>query len=308
MQLNRLVKRRHAKTRTKTGLTKLTGKIRGYLVVDHDFLNTFRIPLVQGRFFSKEFPTDTTAVVINEAMARECLTPGQAGGEEDLIGKELFQLGDHARRYMIIGVIKNFNYQSLHEQIKPMVLFLSPVNQAASILTIRMSSSNIQNTVAFVNSTWKNITGGEDIYSSFVEEDLAYLYKSEERVAAVTTVFSGLAVFVSCLGLFGLTLYVTEQRKKEIGVRKVLGASVFKVIAMLFGEFTRWVLLANIIAWPIAYYFMNKWLQNFAYRINVSWRVFFMAGSIALFIALLTICFQAIKAATANPVESLRYE
>jgi len=278
-----------------------------YLDVDYNFLKTFKIPLVRGRFFSEEFPSDTSSVVINEAMNKECLPAGQAGGNEDPVGKELIQIGQ-SKTYKIIGVIKNFNYQSLHEQIKPLVLFLSPVNQAASILTIRISSENIKNTIEFINSTWKNFTGGEDIYSSFIDQDLARLYRSEERAGTVAAVFSALAIFIACLGLFGLASFITEQRKKEIGIRKVLGASVFELITMLSREFTKWVLIANIIAWPLAYYFMNKWLQNFAYRINVNWWLFLIAGCIALIIALLTISFQAIKAATANPVESLRYE
>ncbi|MGE5796257.1 MAG: ABC transporter permease [Ignavibacteria bacterium] len=286
-----------------------------YLDVDYNFLETYKIPLVRGRYFSEEFPSDSNSVVINEAMAREFLPAmpagrqaGQAGGEEDPVGKELIHIGNHSKRYTIIGVIKNFNYQSLHEQIKPLVLFLSPVNQAASILTIRISSANIKNTVEFINSTWENITGGEDIYSSFIDQNLASLYKSEERAGRVATVFSGLAIFIACLGLFGLASFVTEQRKKEIGIRKVLGASVFELITMLSREFTKWVLIANLIAWPIAYFIMNNWLNNFAYRINITPWVFILSGITALFIALLTVGSHAVKAARANPIKSLRYE
>ena len=271
-----------------------------YLDVDYDFLKTYKIPLLQGRFFSEEFPSDTLSVVINEAMNKEC-------GIENPVGNQLIQIG-RQKPYKIIGVIKNFNYQSLHEQIKPLVLFLSPVQQAASILAIRISSTNINNTIAFINNTWKNITGGEDIYSSFIDQDLASLYKSEDRAATVATVFSGLAIFIACLGLFGLASFVTEQRKKEIGIRKVLGASVLELITMLSREFTKWVLIANLIAWPLAYYLMNNWLNNFAYRTNITLWVFIVSGIIALLIALLTVCYHAIKAAMANPVESLRYE
>ena len=271
-----------------------------YLDVDYNFLKTFKIPLVRGRFFSEEFPSDTGSVVINEAMNKEC-------GNEDPVGKELIQIGQ-LKRYKIIGVIKNFNYQSLHEQIKPLVLFLSPVNQAASILTIRISSENMKNTIEFINSTWENITGGEDIYSSFIDQDLARLYRSEERAGTVAAVFSALAIFIACLGLFGLASFITEQRKKEIGIRKVLGASVFELITMLSREFTKWVLIANIIAWPLAFYVMNNWLNNFAYRINITPWVFILSGIAALIIALLTVSSHAIKAAAANPIKSLRYE
>ena len=272
-----------------------------YLDVDYNFLKTFKIPLLRGRFFSKEFLSDTTSVVINEAMYKEC-------GTGDPVGKEIIQTGNQSRTFKIIGVIKNFNYQSLHQQIKPLVLFLSPVNQAASIITIRISSTKIKNTIGFINNTWKKITGGEDIYSSFVNQDLAHLYESEERAGMVAIVFSGLAIFIACLGLFGLASFVTEQRKKEISIRKVLGASVFELIIMLSKEFTKGVLIANLIAWPAAYLIMNNWLANFAYRTNIGFRVFLVSGAAALIIALFTISIHAIKASTANPIESLHYE
>ena len=272
-----------------------------YLDVDYNFLKTFKIPLLRGRYFSKEFPSDTTAVVINEAMNEKC-------GIEDPVGKNLIQVGKQSRVYKIIGVIKNFNYQSLHEQIKPLVLFLSPVKQAASIITIRISSSNIKKTIPFINSTWKKLTGGEEIYASFINEDLAYLYKPEQRAGTVAAVFSGLAIFIACLGLFGLVSFVTEQRKKEIGIRKVLGASVIEIIIMLSKEFAKWVLIANVIAWPAAYFIMHGWLDNFAYRTNINFGIFVLSGIIALFIALATVSTYAIMAARANPVKSLRYE
>ena len=272
-----------------------------YLDVDYNFLKTFKISLLRGRFFSKEFLSDTSAVVINEAMTKAC-------GTEEPIGKELIQSGSQSRSYKIIGVIKNFNYQSLHQQIKPLVLFLSPVNQAASIITIRISSTNSKNTIAFIDNTWKKITGGEDIYSSFLSQDLAHLYEPDERAGTVATIFSGLAIFIACLGLFGLASFVTEQRKREIGIRKVLGASVFEIINMLSKEFTKWVLIANLIAWPAAYFIMDNWLTNFAYRTNIDVGIFLLSGVIALIIALATVSMHAIKAATANPVESLRYE
>ena len=272
-----------------------------YLDVDYNFLKTFKIPLLSGRFFSKEFPSDTTSVVINEAMNKQC-------GTENPLGKRLINPGNQSKPYKIIGVIKNFNYQSLHEQIKPLVLFLSPVKQAASIVTVRITSTNVKNTTAFIDNTWKKVTGGEDIYSSFINQDLAHLYDSEERAGTVSAVFSGLAIFIACLGLFGLASFVTEQRKKEIVIRKVLGASVFELIIMLSKEFTGWVLIANLIAWPAAYLIMNNWLANFAYRTNIGLGIFLLSGVAALIIALVTVSSHAIKAAMANPVESLHYE
>lgn len=272
-----------------------------YLDVDYNFLETYKLSLLSGRFFSKEFPTDSSAVIINEAMNRKL-------GQGNPIGNYIIETGKQSKSYKIIGVVKDFNYQSLHQQIKPMILFLRPVQQAASMITIRISSANIKNTISFINNTWKNFTGGEEIYSSFVNQDLERLYESEQRAATVTAVFSGLAIFIACLGLFGLTSFVTEQRKKEIGIRKVLGASIFELVTMLSKEFTKWVLLANIIAWPVAWYMMNEWLQNYAYRIDIYLWTFVLSGGIALLIALITVSFQAIKATLTNPVESLRYE
>ncbi len=272
-----------------------------YLDVDYNFLKTFKIPLLKGRYFSKDFRADTTSVVINEAMKNQC-------GAVDPVGKELIQMGNQTRSYRIIGVIKNFNYQSLHEQIKPLALFLSPVTQATSILAIRIYPTNIKNTITFINNTWKKFTGGEEVYASFINQDLANLYKSEERAGTVAVLFSGLAIFIACLGLFGLASFITEQRKKEIGIRKVLGASVLELITMLSKEFTKWVIIANLIAWPVAYFIMNKWLQNFAYKTGISMWIFAASGVAALIIALLTVSLHAVKAATANPIKSLRYE
>ena len=251
--------------------------------------------------FSKNFPSDISAVVINEAMSSECETGNP-------VGKELFKPGRQSKTYKIIGVIKNFNYQSLHQKIRPLVLYLSPVKQPASIITIRISSTNIKNTIAFINNTWKKLTGGEEVYSSFLNEDLAQLYKSEQRGGTVAAVFSVLAIFIACLGLFGLASFVTEKRKKEIGIRKVLGASVIELLVMLSKEFTKWVLIANLIAWPAAYLIMNNWLANFAYRTNIGFGIFLLSGSAAFVIALATVSMHAVRAARANPVKALKYE
>jgi putative ABC transport system permease protein len=274
-----------------------------FIDVDYNFLKTFQIPMVEGRFFSKEFPTDTSAVVINQAMMKEC-------GAKDPIGKQITQLGigNDARTYKIIGVAKDFNYQSLHQQIQPLVFFLHKVRQPANVLTIRISSEELDNTIGFINETWNKFANGDGIYSAFVDQDIAKLYDSEQKVSVVATVFSGLAIFIACLGLFGLASFVTEQRTKEIGIRKALGASVSELVLMLSKEFTKWVILANLIAWPVAYFLMKDWLQNFAYRININALVFITAGAAALVIALLTISYHAIKASLANPVKSLRYE
>jgi len=274
-----------------------------YIDVDYDFLKTYQVKLKEGRFFSKEFSSDTSSVLINEAAAK-------IFGDSELLGKDLTRIGktEWSRTFKIIGVIKDFNYESLHYQVRPLILHLSSPTQAANVLTIRLSSNEIKKTIGYINKKWKSFTSGEGMYSRFLDENIARLYESEQKIGIVATVFSILAIFIAALGVFGLAAFVAEQRTKEIGIRKVLGASVTEIIFMLSKEFTLWVLTANLIAWPIAYYLMNKWLQDFAYRINMNLWFFVIAGSIALVIALATISFQAIKAATANPIQSLKYE
>jgi len=274
-----------------------------YLDVDYDFLKTYGIKLKAGRYFSKDFPSDTSAVLINEAGARECTS-------ENPIGKTLKQIGINGedKTYTIIGVIKDFNYESLHQMVRPLVLCLNNVRQPGSVLTVRVSSSNFKQTINYIEETWNKLTNNQRFSYNFVDQKLAQLYESEEKTGQITTVFSSLALFIACLGLFGLAAFITEQRTKEIGIRKVVGASIIEIVMILSKEFTKWVILANIIAWPVAYYIMNNWLKNFAYRVNLEWSVFVLSGAIALLIALTTVSFQTIKAAKANPVESLKYE
>ena len=274
-----------------------------YLDVDYDFLKTYQIELKSGRYFSKEFPSDTSAVLINEAGVKECMTT-------DPVGKTLKQIGIKGKNktYRIIGVIKNFNYESLHQKIRPLILYLSSVRQPGSVLTIRVSSSNLRQAISSVEKTWKKFTNDEKFSYNFVDQNLARLYEAEQKTEQINTVFSSLALFIACLGLFGLAAFITEQRTKEIGIRKVVGASVIEIVITLSKEFIKWVILANIIAWPVAYYIMNNWLKNFAYRVNLDWGIFILAGVIALIIALATVSFQTIRAAKANPIDSLKYE
>ena len=274
-----------------------------YVDTDYDFLKTYQVKLKEGRFFSKEFSADSSAVVVNEAALK-------AFNDNNPIGKELNPIGrdNWLKTYRIIGVIRDFNYESLHQHVRPLVLHLSPVRQPATTLTIRIASKDIRKTLDFINQTWDRFSIGEGMYGRFVDENIARMYESEERTAKIATAFASLAIFIACLGLFGLSAFVTEQRTKEIGIRKTLGASVTEIIMLLSKEFAAWVLLANIIAWPVAYYVIQNWLNNFAYRIDISWWIFSLAGVIVLLIALITVNGQAIRAATANPVESLRYE
>ncbi|MFA6597697.1 MAG: ABC transporter permease [Ignavibacteriaceae bacterium] len=286
---------------------KMSGKdviTAQFLDVDFNFTKTYQIQMKEGRYFSNEFGSDSGAVVINEAMAKKF-------NDKDPVGNNLAELNSDTKEmvpFKIIGVVKDFNYESLHKKVRPLVLHLSPVQQAVTIITIRVSPKNLDQTIKSIEEVWHKFAGNEKMFYRFVDENLARMYRNEQKIATITTVFSFLAIIIACLGLFGLVSFITEQRTKEIGVRKVLGASVGEIILMVSKEFIKWVLLANLIAWPIAYYVMNNWLQNFAYRMELSWSVFIISGIMALIIAVATVSYQVAKVAVQNPVTSLRYE
>ncbi|MDR3625842.1 MAG: FtsX-like permease family protein, partial [Ignavibacteriaceae bacterium] len=285
---------------------KMTGANPLYfqvLDVDYGFINTYGIELLKGHYFSREFPSDTGAVVINQAALKEVGNDNPIGKNLNFIGK-----GKDEVSYKIIGVIKDFNYESLHQKVRPLILQLHIPRQAAYLLTLRIVSDKPGETLGYIKSTWQKFAGKENIYFGFVDQDLAHLYDSEERTGIAIGIFSFLAIFIACLGLFGLAAFITEQRTKEIGIRKALGASIPEIVYLLSKQFTKWVMLANLIAWPVAYYIMENWLDNFAYRIKISFWVFLLSGLSALIIALITISVHAIKAATANPIKSLKYE
>jgi len=273
-------------------------------IVDQDFLNVMKLEMVEGRFFSKEIPTDGQAVILNESKAQEL-------GVEDLLNKRLHMwTGDRNEWFHIIGIAKDFHYESFHEPVKPleMVMLHGTCQWGESFVAGRIQTDNVRETMAHIRKTWKEIMPGTPFEFSFLDTIYNDQYRNEEQTGRVFTIFTFFALFVACLGLLGLASFAAEQRTKEIGIRKVLGASVPGIILMMSREFTRWVLLANIIAWPIAYYTMHRWLQSFAYRSDIGLLVFILSGFIAVVIALLTVGFQAIKAAVANPVDSLRYE
>ncbi|QQS35420.1 MAG: ABC transporter permease [Ignavibacteriales bacterium] len=270
---------------------------------DYDFLNTYQIELASGRFFSKEFPSDTLNLLVNEAALIDF-------GTTDVLGKTLNQIKSYsdAKSYSIIGVVKDFNYETLHKKVRPLVIILNPEVENSGTISVRIRPENMQATISYLESVWDEFTNNEYFNYSFVDEHLASLYEREEKTASITSIFSVLAIFIACLGLFGLAAFVTEQRTKEIGIRKVLGASVPEIIILLSREFALWVLIANIIAWPVAFFVMNNWLEGFAFRINLDITVFLFAGTTALIIALITVSMHAVRAGIANPVESLRNE
>jgi len=269
---------------------------------DFDLVDTYEIEMAQGRYFSEEFPTDSNAVVINEKAVR-------AMGITDPIGKSIIDLGptpEQTRHYPIIGVMKDFHFESLHSEIRPMMIL--PIRFNGRYTAVRLSPENMSNTIELMDQTWKELAYDQTFEYVFMDEDFGRLYSAEQRTSDIFTSFSVLAIMIACLGLFGLAAFITERRTKEIGIRKVMGASIFNILLLLSKQFSKWVLIANFIAWPLSYWVMNSWLQDFAYREELGLGVFLISGIIALVIAIVTVSFQVIKAATSNPVESLRYE
>jgi putative ABC transport system permease protein len=210
--------------------------------------------------------------------------------------------------YHIIGVTKDFNYESLREQVQPLVLHLDKVRQASTYITVKYSGNNTAAMRSYIQTVWDNLHPVEKCYFSSLDDIIDNLYSNEKKISALSTILSILAVFVACMGLFGLAMFVTEQRKKEIGIRKVLGASVAEVTLTISKQFVLWVFVANLLAWPFTYILLKQWLRNYAYHIQPAWWVFASAGIITLLIALATISIESIRAALANPIKSLRTE
>ncbi|RYY15698.1 MAG: FtsX-like permease family protein, partial [Chitinophagaceae bacterium] len=268
--------------------------------VDYDYVPGYKMKMVAGRSFSKDFGTDTTkAMVINEAAAKlfGYKTPQEA------VGRRFKQWG---REGQIIGVVKNFNFKSLQQEIKPLTMRIEP--NGANLLSVKVPASNLPAIIAAIEAKWKTLIPNRPFSYFFLDEFFNNQYKSEERFGKLFVNFAILAVFISCLGLLGLASYSTIQRTREIGIRKVMGASVTNIVNLLSFDFLKLVALSFVIATPVAWYLMYKWLEDFSYRSNITWSVFAIAGILAFLIALLTISFQAIRAAVANPVKSLRSE
>jgi putative ABC transport system permease protein len=263
----------------------------------YDFVETFDMEMVEGRSFNKEFVTDEEeAVVINE-------TAKKIIGLENPVGKQLI-FGDAATT--IIGVVKDYHFKSLHSEIEPLLMAIVP--SLYRYVFIKLESNDIPNTLAGIKSTWNTFFPDTPFEYHFLDEAYDKLYKSEQRMGTLFNYFTVLGILIACLGLFGLASFMAEKRTKEIGIRKVLGASISGVVLLLNKQFIRWVLIANLLSWPIAYYAMSKWLQGFAYRINLGIWTFVLSATMALSIAVLTVSYQSLKAALANPSDSLRYE
>jgi putative ABC transport system permease protein len=270
--------------------------------VDNNFVPTFQIKIIQGRNFSKDF-FDSASVILNETAVKQI-------GWKNPVGKYLDYPGND-QRFKVIGVARDFNIESLHTPITPFALFhvsSKTYSVGNSNLSARIKPGNIIGQINKIEKKWKGFAPNAPFDFSFMDSEFEKLYRSEKRMGTVFGIFTFLSIFVACLGLFGLAAYTAEKRQKEIGIRKVLGASVAGITRLLSKDFLNLVVVAIIIASPLAWFFMHKWLQDFAYRINIGWWIFVLAGVAALMIALITVSYQAIKAAIANPVKSLRTE
>jgi putative ABC transport system permease protein len=266
-----------------------------FWMIDDNYLNTMGMKLLSGRNFNRQFATDSSAVIINETMARMI---GYKGDAADKIkgGKE----------YRIIGVVKDFNFASLRDNVSPLMLVMQ--QDWVKSLAIRLNTANLKTAVQQVEEKWRAVAPNQHFEYSFMDDDFDALYRIEQRMGHLFIIFTGLAIVIACLGLFGLAAYAAEQRNREISVRKILGADVSTLVVMLSKDFIKLVLIAVIIAMPIAWLVMQKWLQGFAYRQNIQWWVFAITGAGAIVIAFSTVSYQSIKAALVNPVKSLRSE
>ena len=262
--------------------------------VDEDYLQTMGMKLVKGRNFSREFSTDTAAVIINEAAA------AIFGYNKDPLNKML------SKKYHVIGVVKDFNFTSLRDNIGPLVMQMADDWHAS--LSIRVSTYNLPALLAHIRDTWKSLAPNEQFEYSFMDDDFNALYSNEQRMGKLFVIFTTLAIIIACLGLFGLAAYAAEQRNREIGIRKVLGAGVSTLVTLLSKDFIKLVLIAIVVAMPLAWWAMQKWLQGFAYRDNIHWWFFASTALGAVIIAFVTISFQSFKAASASLVDSLRSE
>ena len=261
--------------------------------------------VIEGRGFSESFPGDQVqSVVVNEALVRDYEWDNPIG--ETVDGFSIDLEGDTSPT--VIGVVKDYHFESLHTQIQPMVLFVAPRSDPFQYVFVRIRPDNLRQSVASLEAAWQRAAPDRPFTYYFLDDDLDRQYQAEEQWQQLVMFAAVFAVLIACLGLIGLAAFTSERRTKEIGIRKVLGATTSGITTLLSKDFLKLVVLANVLAWPMAYVFMNQWLENFAYRITLDVSLFILAGVTTLFIALLTVSYQSIRAATADPVRSLRYE
>jgi putative ABC transport system permease protein len=271
---------------------------------DPHFVDTYQIEMAAGRYFEEGRQVDQQAVVLNESAVKDM-------GMVDPVGKQIVAYGptrEQEQAFTIIGVMKDFHFESLHFQIRPLIVLMYGPENRGRYVSVRINSEGIKETMAFLESTWRRFADNQAFEYEFFDDHFAQIYKAEERTGQIFFAFSLLAIVIASLGLFGLAAFIAEQKTKEIGIRKVLGATESKIVFLLSRQFTKWVVLSNLIAWPIAYYFMHKWLQRFAFRPEMSIWSYLLASIVVLVIALFTVSYQTIKAARTDPVDLLRYE
>jgi putative ABC transport system permease protein len=268
------------------------------LWTDCDFVDTYKVEMKEGRFFEEGSPANNRVVVLNESAIQKL-------NITEPIGKKIYQGKQTEEEALtIIGVMKDFHCESLHKEISSMVLFNGPGEN----LSIRISGENIQEDLKFIEQTWNKFAKGQTFDYVFFDEDFGRLYHAEVRTRKIVSIFSALAIIIACMGLLALAAFIAEQRTKEIGVRKVNGARIGEILLSLNRNFMKWVAIAFVIAVPGAWFLLQNWLENFAYKTNLSWWVFGLAGAAALVITIITVSWISWKAATRNPVEALRYE
>lgn len=267
-----------------------------YTHVDPEFVDALQLKLAAGRNFDPSRLADSTAYLLNQTAAKRL-------GWDDPIGRKITSWSGTGE---VIGVVEDFNFQSLHEEIQPILLKMAPWKLPN--IVVRLQPGNLESQLSNIESLWKKLAPQAPLEYSFLDHEIQALYEKEQRMSSIFLLFAGLAIFIACLGLLGLVAFMTAQRIKEIGIRKVLGASPVGIVGLLSKDFLVLVLVAMLIASPLAWYFMDKWLQDFAYHVDIQWTVFVMSGVAAVGVAFLTVSFQSIKAALANPVKSLRSE
>jgi ABC-type antimicrobial peptide transport system permease subunit len=271
----------------------------GWMGVSFDFTKTLDLKLVAGRDFSREFPTDSNAIVINEAMAKQL-------GEKEIIGLQL-PIHDSASYMTVIGVVKDFNYESLHKEIKP-ISFTIERPFGVHYALVKVTPANLPGSMSLIKEVWKKILPNSEFKGSFLDENIDRQYKKEEKLGQIFISGAIIAIVLSCMGLLAMVLLIVTQRVKEIGIRKVLGASISNIVVLISKDFMWLVIIAFVIAAPLGWWSMQKWLEHFAYRIDIQWWVFVLAAVLAFAIAFITISLQAVRAALSNPVKNLRTE
>jgi len=271
-------------------------------ITDENFIKTMGLELVAGRYFSRDFPADTARIVLNE-------TAVQLLELEDPVGHITYMWNDRERPFEVIGVIKDYHWESKHMEIRPHALMpLGMKEREPYYISVRVEGSDYKKTIEYLKEKWEEEISEIPFQYDVLDQHYEEIYQNEQQTRSLLYIFSAIAIFISCLGLFGLASFMAERRTKEIGIRKTNGATTRNILGLLSIDFTKWVLLSNLIAWPLTWWAMRKWLEDFAYRIDVPYWTFLVAGMLAFMIALATVSFHAIRASRQNPGMSLRYE